>query len=297
MDLENFLKLGSIATQAIPTVFGTGDKTTATKQTSTSALGPDAIAALQAGITGGKYSSGQAITDTNAAVNNALQMAFRQFMPRIATAQAGQGIYNSATTDKAVAQATGEATAQSAKIATDQMAQYQQNELNAANVLAGANKSVTGTETTKQAGLIDPMTAAMGMAGLIALNQLGGFSGIGKGIGKGYDWMTGGSHNVGNVVTEGVRKSSNKALDESLNLENILSGISLSPDLSSGSIGKMSLPSWATMSGLGFESPNVGASSFIESPSNTGNVQSGGFSEFMSNFGLQGIMQFFQNLF
>lgn len=281
MDLESFLKLGSIATQAIPTVFGTGDKTATTKQTSTSALGPDAIAALQAGITGGKYSSGQAITDTNAAVNNALQMAFRQFMPRIATAQAGQGIYNSATTDKAVAAATGEATAQAAKIATDQMAQYQQNELNAANVLAGANKSVTGTETTKQAGLIDPMTAAMGMAGLIALNQLGGFSGIGNKV----SGMFGGGNDV---TTANAKKNTKGALDIPL---------SVSPDLSGFSLGNMNQPSALDFGNFNFESPNVGASSFLESPSNTGNVQSGGFSDFMSNFGLSGIMQFFQNLF
>lgn len=282
MDLESFLKLGSIATQAIPTVFGTGDKTATTKQTSTSALGPDAIAALQAGITGGKYSSQQAITDTNAAVNNALQMAFRQFMPRIATAQAGQGIYNSAATEKAVAQATGEATAQSAKIATDQMAQYQQNELNAANVLAGANKSVTGTETTKQAGLIDPMTAAMGMAGLIALNQLGGFSGIGNKVSD----MFGG----GNDVT--TAKKSSKGIQS---FDDILSSLNINPQSSSMSLGNINSGGFNIPS-MTIEAPSMPSSDFLGTQSN-GNVQSGGFSDFMSNFGLQGIMQFFQNLF
>lgn len=112
--------------------------------------------------------------DTNAAVQNAIDIMFRNNMPSIGSIEKGSGIFNSSATKEAVTQLGATAAAKAAEIDLAQQNKNTEQKMAAAGTLG----QLTATDTTTQKGTeqtgaaIDPMIAALGLGGLMLGNKL-----------------------------------------------------------------------------------------------------------------------------
>ena len=162
---------GSSILSAIPSLVqlfvGSGKQTgtkTSTSAKSTSSASTNALTSIL----------GQAAPNTNAAVQNAIDLMFRQGMPSIGSAERGSGIYNSSATKENVNQLGATAAAKAAELDLNQQNKATDQKIQAAGTLGQltATDTTTQTGTEKTGAAIDPMMAALGIGGLMLGNKL-----------------------------------------------------------------------------------------------------------------------------
>jgi hypothetical protein len=162
---------GSSILSAIPSLvqlfIGSGKQTgtkTTTSAKSASSASTNALTSIL----------GQAAPNTNAAVQNAIDLMFRQGMPSIGSAERGSGIYNSSATKENVNQLGATAAAKAAELDLNQQNKATDQKIAAAGTLGQLTATDTMTQTgTEQTGAaIDPMMAALGIGGLMLGSKL-----------------------------------------------------------------------------------------------------------------------------
>jgi hypothetical protein len=116
----------------------------------TSALGTGAASKLNSQLKDGTYSKAAAISDSNAAVANAIKVLMQNYAPSIASNQAGAGIFNSTQTGEQMSQLEGNAAAAGAQETLTQIVNYMQNQNQLAGILSNANQQVTQNSTQTQ---------------------------------------------------------------------------------------------------------------------------------------------------
>ena len=168
---------GSSILSAIPSLVqlfvGSGKQTgtkTSTSAKSTSSASTNALTSIL----------GQAAPNTNAAVQNAIDLMFRDSMPSIGSAERRSGIFNSSATRENVNQVGATAAAKAAEIELAQQNKSTDQKIQAAGTLG----QLTGTDTQTQSGTeqtgaaIDPLMAALSLGSLMIGNKL--FKGFGS---------------------------------------------------------------------------------------------------------------------
>lgn len=149
-----------------PLFLGSGKTTT-----NVQSLDNESIARLQQILSGtGDFTKGAAITDSNAAVNNAVKKILQDNLPAIGSAQSGAGVYNASTTNLLANDLATRAAGEASQVQLNTIGKYADVQNQAAQTLKGA----VVNETSKTGPVIEnPLTAILKGVGLLAAGSLG----------------------------------------------------------------------------------------------------------------------------
>jgi hypothetical protein len=172
----------SILSNLAPLFLGSGKST---QTVSSQSLDNGSIEKLKQILGGQDFSKGAAISDSNAAVNNAVRKVLEGNLGQIGSAQSGAGVYNSSTTQQLTNDLVSRAAAEGSQLQLNNIAKYADIQNNAANTLKGS--VLNETKTTQTGPMIEnPLTAVLKGVGLLAAGSLGS-----KALGAGSNALTG----------------------------------------------------------------------------------------------------------